>query len=97
MLFTRAPPPPNDQDDAEAGCKLMDAFAIFIQLCLAAAAFSTLIIKRHREHPQRPVRIWYFSSWTLQQQQQPYSLLRKGVLTSVNNCLVALSSIRSMW
>lgn len=65
MLFTRAPPPPtppNDDDDAEAGCKLMDAFAIFIQLCLAAAAFSTLIIKRHREHPQRPVRIWYFSS-----------------------------------
>ncbi|CDH54531.1 vacuolar membrane protein [Lichtheimia corymbifera JMRC:FSU:9682] len=59
MLFTRAPPP-NDDDDAEAGCKLMDAFAIFIQLCLAAAAFSTLIIKRHREHPQRPVRIWGF-------------------------------------
>ncbi|KAI7871660.1 vacuolar membrane protein-domain-containing protein, partial [Spinellus fusiger] len=44
----------------QAGCKLMDGFAIFIQLCLAAAAFSTLILKRQRETPQRPVRIWAF-------------------------------------
>lgn len=59
MLMERQLPPPIDDDDAEAGCKLMDSFAIFIQLCLAAAAFSTLIIKRQREQPQRPVRIWY--------------------------------------
>ncbi|ORZ03556.1 Vaculolar membrane protein-domain-containing protein [Syncephalastrum racemosum] len=63
MLSLRGPPPPPppaEDDDAQAGCKLMDSFAIFIQLCLAAAAFSTLIIKRQREHPQRPVRIWGF-------------------------------------
>ncbi|KAI9020244.1 vacuolar membrane protein-domain-containing protein, partial [Phycomyces nitens] len=42
------------------GCKLMDGFAIFIQLCLATAAFSTLVLKRQREKPQRPVRIWAF-------------------------------------
>ncbi|KAI9274685.1 vacuolar membrane protein-domain-containing protein, partial [Phascolomyces articulosus] len=47
-------------NDEQAGCKLMDAFAIFIQLCLAAAAFSTLIFKRHKENPRRPVRIWGF-------------------------------------
>ncbi|OZJ06332.1 hypothetical protein BZG36_00657 [Bifiguratus adelaidae] len=45
-------------DDPEAGCKLLDTFAIVIQLCLAAAAFSTLIYKRYRERPQRPVLIW---------------------------------------
>ncbi|KAI9314150.1 vacuolar membrane protein-domain-containing protein [Dichotomocladium elegans] len=60
MLFSRAPSAPPDDDDAQAGCKLMDSFAIFIQLCLAAAAFSTLIIKRQRESPQRPLRIWAF-------------------------------------
>lgn len=48
--------PPQDQD---SGCKLMDGFGIFIQLCLATTAFSTLIFKRQREQPQRPIRIWY--------------------------------------
>lgn len=43
----------------ESGCKLMDGFGIFIQLCLATTAFSTLIFKRQREQPQRPIRIWY--------------------------------------
>lgn len=47
---------PEDQD---SGCKLMDGFGIFIQLCLATTAFSTLIFKRQREQPQRPIRIWY--------------------------------------
>ncbi|KAI9345731.1 vacuolar membrane protein-domain-containing protein [Pilaira anomala] len=42
----------------ESGCKLMDGFGIFIQLCLATTAFSTLIFKRQREQPQRPIRIW---------------------------------------
>ncbi|KAI8377858.1 vacuolar membrane protein-domain-containing protein [Radiomyces spectabilis] len=56
MIYPREP----IDDEPEAGCKLMDGFAIFIQLCLATAAFSTLIIKRQREHPQRPVRIWAF-------------------------------------
>ncbi|KAI7875057.1 vacuolar membrane protein-domain-containing protein [Mucor mucedo] len=46
---------PEDQD---SGCKLMDGFGIFIQLCLATTAFSTLIFKRQREQPQRPIRIW---------------------------------------
>ncbi|KAG1538779.1 hypothetical protein G6F51_009551 [Rhizopus arrhizus] len=38
----------------------MDTFGIIVQLCLAAAAFSTLIFKRQREKPQRPLRIWGF-------------------------------------
>jgi hypothetical protein len=55
MLEHRAPA----EDDPQAGCQLMDGFGIFIQLCLATTAFSTLIYKRQREQPQRPIRIWY--------------------------------------
>ncbi|KAF0431396.1 vacuolar membrane protein [Gigaspora margarita] len=41
-------------------CVLVDKFAIFIQILLGACAFSTLIYKRHRERPQRPLRIWFY-------------------------------------
>ncbi|KAJ2959097.1 hypothetical protein NQZ79_g5388 [Umbelopsis isabellina] len=54
LLLPRAP----GDEDTQAGCKLLDSFAIVIQLSLAAIAFSTLIIKRQRENPQRPLRIW---------------------------------------
>ena len=53
-LIARAP----EDDPNQSGCKLLDSFAIVIQVCLATIAFSTLIIKRQRENPQRPVRIW---------------------------------------
>ena len=56
MLEYRAP---IVDDDPQSGCKLMDGFGIFIQLCLALTAFSILIFKRQREQPQRPIRIWY--------------------------------------
>lgn len=46
--------------DPQAGCKLMDTFGITVQLCLAATAFSSLIYKRQKEKPQRPLRIWSF-------------------------------------
>ncbi|KAI8079578.1 vacuolar membrane protein-domain-containing protein [Gilbertella persicaria] len=53
-MFPRSP-----QDELpEGGCQLMDGFGIFIQLCLATTAFSTLIYKRQREEPRRPIRIW---------------------------------------
>ncbi|CAG8755124.1 5103_t:CDS:2 [Racocetra persica] len=41
-------------------CVLVDKFAIFVQILLGAFAFSTLIYKRHRERPQRPLRIWFY-------------------------------------
>ncbi|KAI8577875.1 hypothetical protein K450DRAFT_249672 [Umbelopsis ramanniana AG] len=47
--------PPNDPD---AGCKLLDGFAIIIQILLASSALATLVVKRARERPQRPVNIW---------------------------------------
>ncbi|KAG1471264.1 hypothetical protein G6F56_002225 [Rhizopus delemar] len=54
------PPPPPSEGDPQGGCELMDTFGIMVQLCLAATAFSTLIVKRQREKPQRPLRIWGF-------------------------------------
>ncbi len=42
----------------QQNCVLLDNFAIFVQILLGAIAFSTLIYKRHRERPQRPLRIW---------------------------------------
>ncbi|KAL1924295.1 uncharacterized protein VTP21DRAFT_7330 [Calcarisporiella thermophila] len=46
--------------DDQAGCKLMDEFAVIVQIFLAALAFSTLIYKRQREDPRRPLLIWGF-------------------------------------
>lgn len=50
--------PYDEQMPDESGCKLLDSFAIFVQLVLATLAFSTLIIKRQRESPQRPLQTW---------------------------------------
>jgi hypothetical protein len=55
------PPPskshhrPNPDDE---GCKLLDSFAILVQLTLASSALMTLFYKRSRERPQRPVLVW---------------------------------------
>lgn len=57
-----APPPqpphhrPHPDDE---GCKLLDSFAILVQLTLATTALITLFYKRSRERPQRPVIVWY--------------------------------------
>ncbi|KAF9161820.1 hypothetical protein DFQ27_005774 [Actinomortierella ambigua] len=57
LLFPRVEedPPAN-----QASCGLMSSFAIFVQLLLATIAFSTLIFKRSKERPMRPIRIWLF-------------------------------------
>ncbi|KAL2263042.1 hypothetical protein VTK26DRAFT_8497 [Humicola hyalothermophila] len=41
-------------------CRLMGPFAILVQLALGALALLSLVYKRWRERPQRPVRIWFF-------------------------------------
>ncbi|CAG8512871.1 11148_t:CDS:2 [Acaulospora colombiana] len=46
--------------EQQQNCVLVDKFAIFVQILLAAIAFSTLIYKRHRERPQRPLSIWAY-------------------------------------
>lgn len=69
------PPPPPGGDAAEEGsedgpgrpeppgeCRLMGPFAIFVQLGLGGLALLSLVYKRWRERPQRPVKIWFFDA-----------------------------------
>jgi hypothetical protein len=41
-------------------CRLLGSFAIFVQLGLGALALLSLVYKRWRERPQRPLKIWFF-------------------------------------
>ncbi|KAG2234744.1 vacuolar membrane protein-domain-containing protein [Thamnidium elegans] len=53
------PPPPHRRPHPDdEGCKLLDSFAILVQLTLASTALLTLFYKRSRERPQRPVIVW---------------------------------------
>jgi hypothetical protein len=41
-------------------CRLLGPFALFVQLGLGALALLSLVYKRWRERPQRPLKIWFF-------------------------------------
>ncbi|KAK4251831.1 vacuolar membrane protein-domain-containing protein [Corynascus novoguineensis] len=51
--LTASPPKPTE-------CSLLGPFAIVVQLALGALALLSLVYKRWRERPQRPVKIWFF-------------------------------------
>lgn len=50
---------PNEDDD-QGECRLLGPFALFVQLALGGLALMSLVFKRWRERPQRPVKIWFF-------------------------------------
>jgi hypothetical protein len=50
--------PKGDENTGE--CRLLGSFAIFVQLGLGALALLSLVYKRWRERPQRPVKVWFF-------------------------------------
>lgn len=39
-------------------CRLLGPFALIVQAALGALAVLALVWKRHRERPQRPLKIW---------------------------------------
>jgi hypothetical protein len=41
-------------------CRLLGPFAIFVQGALGLLALLSLVYKRYRERPQRPLKIWFF-------------------------------------
>ncbi|KAI1383258.1 vacuolar membrane protein-domain-containing protein [Hypoxylon trugodes] len=41
-------------------CRLVGPFALLVQLALGGLALLSLVYKRWRERPQRPVKIWFF-------------------------------------
>lgn len=52
----------NDDDDDNGECRLLGSFALFVQLALGGLALMSLVYKRWRERPQRPVKIWFFDA-----------------------------------
>ncbi|QPH00974.1 hypothetical protein C2857_005133 [Epichloe festucae Fl1] len=52
--------PPQHDHGSEGECQLLGSFALFVQAALGALALSSLVYKRYRERPQRPLRIWFF-------------------------------------
>jgi hypothetical protein len=45
-------------DPGSINCKLTDGFAIGVQLVMGLIVCSSLLIKRQREYPRRPLVIW---------------------------------------
>lgn len=54
---------PGEQPGAENGeCRLLGPFALVVQSALGAIALLSLVLKRYRERPRRPVKIWFFDA-----------------------------------
>jgi hypothetical protein len=45
---------------SEGECRLLGPFALLVQLGLGGLALLSLVYKRWRERPQRPLKIWFF-------------------------------------
>ncbi|KAI1433013.1 vacuolar membrane protein-domain-containing protein [Xylaria sp. CBS 124048] len=48
------------EGEGEGECRLLGPFALLVQLALGGLALLSLVYKRWRERPQRPLKIWYF-------------------------------------
>ncbi|KAF9695103.1 hypothetical protein EKO04_006755 [Ascochyta lentis] len=51
---------PLDGEDGKGECNLLGDFALIVQGALGLLAVSSLAVKRLREHPRRPMKIWFF-------------------------------------
>ncbi|KAI0164967.1 vacuolar membrane protein-domain-containing protein, partial [Xylariaceae sp. FL1272] len=49
-------------DGGEGECRLLGPFALLVQLALGGLALLSLVYKRWRERPQRPLKIWFFDA-----------------------------------
>ncbi len=50
--------PPTSQGNGE--CELLGPFSLIVQSALGILALSSLVWKRYRERPRRPLKIWTF-------------------------------------
>ncbi|KAF3909707.1 hypothetical protein AA313_de0208942 [Arthrobotrys entomopaga] len=53
---------PKDHEPDSGQCELLGSFALLVQAALGALALTSLVYKRWRERPQRPVKIWFFDA-----------------------------------
>lgn len=51
---------PMDNEDDNGECNLLGNFALLVQGALGLLAVSSLAVKRWREEPRRPLKIWFF-------------------------------------
>lgn len=51
---------PAGGDEGSGECRLLGSFALLVQLALGGLALLSLVYKRWRERPQRPLKIWAF-------------------------------------
>ncbi|KAH7118933.1 FK506-binding protein-like protein 2 precursor [Dendryphion nanum] len=56
---TSAKASPMDKDD-NGECHLLGSYALLVQGALGLLAVSSLVVKRLRETPRRPLKIWFF-------------------------------------
>ena len=59
-MFSTTSAPQEDEGTGE--CKLLGPFALIVQAALGALALLSLVYKRWRERPQRPLKIWAFDA-----------------------------------
>ena len=54
------PVTPQPGEEANGECRLLGPFSLLVQAALGALALLSLVYKRRRERPRRPVKIWLF-------------------------------------
>ncbi|KAJ5138929.1 uncharacterized protein N7515_003777 [Penicillium bovifimosum] len=57
---TSSSSPDPDPNDDGGECKLLGPFSVFVQVALGSLALLSLVYKRWRERPQRPLKVWAF-------------------------------------
>jgi len=57
---TSVPAATMSKDEGSGECSLLGPFAILVQAALGALALLSLVFKRWRERPQRPLKVWTF-------------------------------------
>ena len=57
---TMSPQQSGGGSDNTGECRLLGPFALIVQLALGGLALLSLVYKRWRERPQRPLKIWSF-------------------------------------
>lgn len=49
---------PDVPDIADRNCRLLGPFSLFVQAIMGFVVLGTLVLKRQREKPKRPWKIW---------------------------------------
>ena len=60
MSYTSDGGAPDNGDEENGECRLLGPFSILVQAALGALALLSLVFKRWRERPQRPLKVWGF-------------------------------------